>query len=106
VAEGGEEPFDLGRVAGRTADLLITVNQNFKVLIAFHAVIFKDGHTLPPYLLPYVFNITPLKDLFQFLRRCPDPPFHDILPRAYESLLPPLSKTEGDPLVRGDGGGI
>jgi hypothetical protein len=52
VAEGGEELFDLGRVAGRTADLLITVNQNFKVLIAFHAVIFKDRHTRAPYSFP------------------------------------------------------
>jgi hypothetical protein len=49
MAEGGEEFFDLGCIAGRTADLLITVDQNFKVLIAFHAVIFEDGHARAPY---------------------------------------------------------
>jgi hypothetical protein len=52
VAEGGEELFDLGCFAGGTADLLVTVNQNFKVLIAFRAVIFKDRHRLAPYSLP------------------------------------------------------
>jgi hypothetical protein len=57
VAEGGEEPFDLGRVTGGTADLLITINQNLKVLIAFHAVIFKDGHKLAPYSFPSHFSI-------------------------------------------------
>jgi hypothetical protein len=54
VAEGGEELFDLGRFAGGTANFLITVNQNFKVLIAFRAVIFKDRHIGSPTCLRLV----------------------------------------------------
>jgi hypothetical protein len=50
MAEGGEELFDLGRFTVRTADLLITVNQYFKLLIAFHTMIFKDRHTRALYL--------------------------------------------------------
>jgi hypothetical protein len=48
MAEGGEELFDLGPLAGRTADLLITEDQDLEVLIAFYAMIFKDGHILAP----------------------------------------------------------
>jgi hypothetical protein len=48
VAEGGEELFDLGPLAGRTAHLLITEDQDLKILIALHTMIFKDGHCLAP----------------------------------------------------------
>ena len=49
MTEGREKLFDLGRFAGRTADLLVAVHQHFKVLIAFHAVIFEDRHARAPY---------------------------------------------------------
>jgi len=45
MTEGGEELFDLGPVTGRARYLLIAEDQDLEVLIAFHAVIFKDGHT-------------------------------------------------------------
>jgi hypothetical protein len=53
MAEGGEELFDLGPLTGRAGHLLITEDQDLKVLIAFHAPIFEDGHTMPPYVLQY-----------------------------------------------------
>lgn len=53
MAESGEELFDLGPLAGGTADLLITEDQDLEVLIALHAVIFKDGHIRTPYLFPF-----------------------------------------------------
>jgi hypothetical protein len=53
MAEGGEELFDLGPLTGRAGYLLITEDQDLKVLIAFHTAIFEDGHTVPPYVLHY-----------------------------------------------------
>ena len=44
MAEGGEELFDLGPVTGGAGDLLVTKDQGLKILIAFHAVKFKDRH--------------------------------------------------------------
>jgi hypothetical protein len=44
VAEGGKEFFDPGAVAGGACDLLIAEDQDLKVLVAFHTVIFKDRH--------------------------------------------------------------
>ena len=44
MTEGGEELFDLGPITGGAGDLLIAEDQNLKVLVAFHAVILKDGH--------------------------------------------------------------
>jgi hypothetical protein len=64
VAEGGKELFDLGRVASRAADLLITVNQNFKLLIAFHAVIFEDRHIGFPMRLRLILKYNISEKLF------------------------------------------
>ena len=44
MAEGGEELFDLGAVTYGAGDFLVAEDQDLKVLVAFHAVIFKDGH--------------------------------------------------------------
>jgi hypothetical protein len=57
MAEGGEELFDLGRFAGRTVDLLIAKYQDLKVLIAFHATIFIDGHIRIPSVCLFPFLI-------------------------------------------------
>jgi len=51
MTEGREKLFDLGCVTRRTADLLVAVHQHFKVLIAFHAVIFEDRHIGSPMCL-------------------------------------------------------
>jgi hypothetical protein len=80
VAEGGEELFDLGPVAGGAGDFLITENQGLKILIAFHAVIFIDGHTESPYSLSfYNSNITPPSQFFQSFRNFLILAFHDIV---------------------------
>jgi hypothetical protein len=53
MAEGGEELFNLGAVTGWTSDFLVTEDQDLKVLVAFHAVIFKDRHTDLRYCYQY-----------------------------------------------------
>jgi hypothetical protein len=69
VAEGGEELFDLGAVTGGAGDLLVTEDQGLKILVAFHAVVFKDGHIEPPYSLSnFILIITPLSPFFQSFR--------------------------------------
>jgi hypothetical protein len=74
VAEDGEELFDLGPLTSGTGNLLIAEDQRLKVIIAFHAVIFKNRHRLPPSFLCCL-NITPLKAFFQPFRSF----FHFIL---------------------------
>ncbi len=44
MAESRKELFDLLAVAGRTTDLLVSKDQDLKILVAFHTVIFEDGH--------------------------------------------------------------
>jgi hypothetical protein len=44
VAAGGEKLFDLLAVTGGAGDFFVSKDQDFKVLVAFCTVIFKNGH--------------------------------------------------------------
>jgi A/G-specific adenine glycosylase len=79
VAEGGKELFDLGAFAGGAGDLLVTEDQDLKILIALHAVIFKDRHGYLPIYYQYTLNITPPKTFFQSFRNFLILAFHDIV---------------------------
>jgi len=46
VAESREKFLDLLAVAGRTGNFLVSKDQDLKILVAFHTVIFEDGHLL------------------------------------------------------------
>jgi hypothetical protein len=88
VAEGGEELFDLGPVTGGAGDFFVTEDQDLKILVAFHAVIFKDGHTQSPYSQSVsFFNITPLGTFFQSFRNFLVLAFRDIVCNACYAYL-------------------
>jgi len=46
VADGRKELLELLAVAGGTSDFFFSKNQDLKILVAFGAVIFKDGHVV------------------------------------------------------------
>ena len=46
MAESREKFLDLLAVAGRTGNFLVSKDQDLKILVAFHTVIFEDGHLL------------------------------------------------------------
>ena len=77
MAEGREELFDLGAFAGGAGDLLVTKDQGLKILVALHAVIFKDRHDC--LRIRYVYIITPLSQFFQSFRNFLIISFHAIV---------------------------
>jgi hypothetical protein len=48
MAERRQKLIDPVSFAYRTGDLLVTENQELKVILAFRTMIFKDGHDDPP----------------------------------------------------------
>ena len=44
MAEGGKKLFNVVTVACRARDFLFTEDQDLKVLVALHTMIFKDRH--------------------------------------------------------------
>ena len=46
MAERRKKLFDLLAVAGRTSDFLVSKDQDLKFPVAFHTVIFEDGHLI------------------------------------------------------------
>jgi hypothetical protein len=44
VAKSRKKLFNLLAVAGRTSNFLVSKDQNLKILVTFHTVIFEDRH--------------------------------------------------------------
>lgn len=44
MAENRKKPLDVGAFARGTRHFLVTQDQDLKVLVALHTMIFKDGH--------------------------------------------------------------
>jgi hypothetical protein len=44
VAKSRKKLFYLLAVAGGTNDFLVSKNQHLEIVVAFHTVIFEDGH--------------------------------------------------------------